>query len=40
MISSNGSGAVQLGCTGQWAQLIANARQVGVRVEVQSIDIE
>lgn len=40
VIYSNGSGATQLGCTGQWAQLIANACQVGVPVELQSIDIE
>jgi len=40
VIYSNGSGASALGCTGQWAQLIANACQVGVPVELQSIDIE
>jgi hypothetical protein len=40
VIYSNGSGATQLGCTGQWAQLIANACQVGVPVELQSISIE
>jgi hypothetical protein len=40
VIYSNGSGATQLGCTGQWAQLIANACQVGVPVELQSINVE
>jgi hypothetical protein len=40
VIYSNGSGAVQLGCTGQWALLIANACQFGVPVELQSISIE
>jgi hypothetical protein len=40
VIYSNGSGATQLGCTGQWAQLIANACQAGVPVELQSISIE
>lgn len=40
VIYSNGSGATQLGCTGQWAQLVANACQVGVPVELQSISIE
>ena len=40
VIYSNGSGATQLGCTGQCAQLVANACQVGVPVELQSISIE
>jgi hypothetical protein len=40
VIYSNGTGAVQLGCTGQWALLVANACQVGVPVELQSINIE
>lgn len=40
VIYSNGSGATQLGCTGQCAQLVANACQVGVPVELQSINIE
>jgi len=40
VIYSNGSGAIQLGCTGQWAQLVANACQVGVPVELQSINVE
>ena len=40
VIYSNGSGATQLGCTGQWAQLVANACQVGVPVELQSINVE
>ncbi|PWB77758.1 MAG: hypothetical protein C3F15_02650 [Holophagae bacterium] len=40
VIYSNGSGASALGCTGQWALLIANACQVGVPVELQSISIE
>lgn len=40
VIYSNGSGAIQLGCTGQWPLLVANACQVGVPVELQSINIE
>jgi hypothetical protein len=40
VIYSNGSGAVQLACTGQWALLVANACQVGVPVDLQSISIE
>jgi hypothetical protein len=40
VIYSNGTGAIQLGGTGQWALLVANACQVGVPVERQSISIE
>jgi hypothetical protein len=40
VIYSNGTGAFQLACTGQWALLVANACQVGVPVELQSINIE
>jgi hypothetical protein len=40
VIYSNGSGAVQLACTGDWARLIANACQAGVPVELQSLTVE
>jgi len=40
VIHSNGSGASVLGCTGDWALLIANACQAGVPVELQSLSIE
>lgn len=41
VIYSNGSGALQLGCTGDWALLVANACQAGVvPVELQSFDVE
>jgi len=40
VIYSNGSGAIQLGCTGDWARLIANACQIGVPVELQSLSVE
>jgi hypothetical protein len=41
VIYSNGSGAAVLGCTGDWALLMANSCQAGiVPVELQGFDIE
>ncbi len=41
VIYSNGGGALQLGCTGDWALLVANACQAGiVPVELQSVTVE
>jgi hypothetical protein len=40
VIYSNGTGAFQLGGTGQWALLVANACQAPVPVELQSINVE
>lgn len=41
VIYSNGAGAFQLGCTGEWPLLIANACQAGVvPVELQSLSVD
>jgi hypothetical protein len=40
VIYSNGTGALQLACTGDWARLVANACQAGVPVELQSVSAE
>jgi hypothetical protein len=41
VIYSNGAGASALGCTGDWALLIANACQAGVvPVELQSLSVD
>lgn len=40
VVYSNGSGATQLGCSGDWALLVANACSAIVPVELQGFDIE
>lgn len=40
VIYSNGCGATGVGCTGQWALLIANSCQTGVPVELMSASVE
>jgi hypothetical protein len=40
VIHSNGTGASALGCTGDWALLVANACQTGIPVELSSFTIE
>jgi hypothetical protein len=40
VIYSNGTGAAVLGCTGEWALLVANACQIGVPVELMSMSVE
>jgi hypothetical protein len=40
VVYSNGSGAVQLGCTGDWALLVANSCAAVIPVELEGFDVE
>ena len=40
VVYSNGAGPVQLGCTGDWARLVANSCAALIPVELEGFDVE